>query len=240
MEVACLLKLAGKKGEKMLNYKSLKELVYEYLYKEINTGRLKPMEKINENQICKDLNVSRTPIREALIQLENEGYIERLLRRGFIVKEINQGKIREIYEIIGCLEGMAAFYAVKRLKPAHLSSMKHLTERMDDSIEKKNIHQYFELQRDFHDKYISNCGNKELISLIKSLKKRFIKKAYFRHENKEFLFKTLKNNNKQHKELIHFFEKKDKKGAETYLRDVHWNFANANLIVSPFQTLDNF
>lgn len=223
----------------MLNYKSLKELVYEYMYNKINTGRLNPMEKINENQICKDLNVSRTPIREALIQLENEGYIERLQRRGFIVKEINQENIREIYEIIGCLEGLAAFHATERLKPDDLASMKDLTTRLDESIKKKNIHKYFELQRNFHDEFISACGNKELENLIKSLKKRFIKKAYFRHENEDVLFNKLDNNNKQHKELIKLFEKKDKQGAEMYLRDVHWNYTDANLIVSPFESLND-
>ena len=114
----------------MLKHKSLKELVYEYLYKKINIGSLRPNEKLNENQICKDLNVSRTPIREALVQLENEGYIKRLQRRGFIVREINQKQIKEIYKILGCLEGLAAHDAVGRLTESDLESMLKLIQKM--------------------------------------------------------------------------------------------------------------
>ena len=117
--------------------------------------------------------------------------------------------------------------------------MKDLTKRMDESIKQRNIHQYFDLQRRFHYKYISICGNEELVSLLKSLKKRFIKKDYFRYKNSDFLLKKLANNNKQHKELIKYFEQKDIKGAEMYLRNVHWNYSNANLIISPFESLES-
>ena len=223
----------------MLKYRSLKELVYEYLYKKINTGSLRPNEKLNENQICKDLNVSRTPIREALVQLENEGYIKRLQRRGFIVREINQKQIKEIYEIIGCLEGLAAYDAVDRLTESDLESMSELTQKIDEAIKRRNIHQYFETQRIFHEKYISASANIELGKLIASLKKRFMKKAYYQHENEDILFKTLQRNNNQHKEILRLFKEKDKKDVEQYLKEVHWNFDSANLIISTFKAANN-
>jgi len=219
----------------MLKYKSLKELVYEYLYKKINSGSLQPKDKLNENQICKDLNVSRTPIREALVQLENEGYIKRLQRRGFIVREINQNQIKEIYKILGSLEGLAASDAVDHLMESDLEAMAKLTKRMDAAIKKRNVSQYFELQRSFHNKYIAASGNAELTKLISSLKKRFIKKAYFRHENEEILYETLQRNNNHHKEILKLLKKKDKKGVEQYLEEVHWNFNSANLIISTFK-----
>jgi len=219
----------------VLNYKSLKDHVYKYLYDKINSGSLKPGEKINENQLCKDLNVSRTPIREALIQLEDEEFIIRLPRRGFMVKEISLEKIKEIYEIIGCLEGFAAHLAVERMNEKDMLSLKKAIDKMDDSIDNKNLHDYFKLQRNFHNIYISACGNDELFSIITSLKKRFVKKAYFMHENEDILYKTLRNNNKGHRKIYNFLEKHDGQGVEIYLRDIHWNFENANLIVSPFE-----
>lgn len=219
-----------------LNYKSLKELVYEYIYAKINSGTLKPNEKIYENQICKDLNVSRTPIREALIQLENEGLLDRLPRRGFKVKEINIEKIREIYEIIGTLEGLAANRSIGKIKEDDIKSMQNLTQKMDDAIKKKNRHEYFRLQRIFHDLIITACGNKELFDLINSLKKRFIKKAYFRHKNADVLYKALMENNKQHKELTILIEKGDKEGAEKFLRYVHWDLARASIVISSFES----
>jgi DNA-binding GntR family transcriptional regulator len=219
-----------------LNYKSLKELVYEYLYSRINSGKLKPNEKIFENQICKDLNVSRTPIREAMIQLENEGFLERLPRRGFKVKEINLEKIKEIYEIIGALEGMAANRAIGKIEEEDIKSMKNLTNKMDEAIGKKSRHEYFKLQRVFHDTLIAASGNKELFDLITSLKKRFIKKAYFQHENEDVLYDTLRGNNKQHKQIIKLIEEQDRKGVEKFLREVHWDMARANIVVSSFES----
>jgi DNA-binding GntR family transcriptional regulator len=219
-----------------LNYKSLKDHVYLYLYERINNGTLKPGDKINENQLCKDLEVSRTPIREALIKLEDEGYIERLPRRGFVVKEISLGKIKEIYEILGCLEGFAASLAIDRLTEKDLMVMKILVQKMDDAISDKNVHEYFKLQRNFHETYILACGNKELFDLIILLKKRFVKKAYLLHENEETIVQTMKKNNLGHKNIVDLLEKKDKSGIEALERDVHWNLENVNVIVSPFES----
>jgi DNA-binding GntR family transcriptional regulator len=175
----------------VFNYKTLKEHVYLYLYEKINSGTIKPKEKINESQLCKDINVSRTPIREALIQLEDEGYIERLPRRGFIVKEISLGKIKEIFQILGCLEGFAASLTIDKLTDKDIEEMRALVKKMDEAIADKKVPDYFRLQRNFHNIYISVCGNNELFDLIASLKKRFVKKAYFLSENKGILYEPL-------------------------------------------------
>ncbi len=217
-------------------HKSLKEHVYEYLYEKINNGSLKPRERIRENQICKDLEVSRTPIREALLQLEDEGYIERQARRGFRVKEISSAKIKEIFEIIGCLEGFAASAAMDKMVGGDFLSLKTLIRKMDRAIQSKRLHNYFRLQRNFHNVYVLASGNKELCDLIASLKKRFVKKAYFIHDDEDLVYEILERNNTEHKTIIKLFEQGDRPGIEAYLRNVHWNFEHANLIVSPFES----
>ena len=62
-------------------FKSLKDHVYEYIASLIREGRLVAEEKINENQICSELNISRTPVREALIQLAAEDVLENIRRQ---------------------------------------------------------------------------------------------------------------------------------------------------------------
>lgn len=223
----------------VFNVRSLKDHVYQYLYEKINKGTLKPKDKINENQLCQDLEVSRTPIREALIQLEDEGYIMRVPRRGFIVKEISLEKIKEIFDILGCLEGRAASLAISKLTEKGFATMRKLVQRMEEAIRDKGVHEYFKLQRNFHDVYISACGNNELSSLIGSLKKRFVKKAYLLHDKEEILYQTLEHNNRGHKRIVELFEKGDKAGVEAFLRDVHWNFEQANLIISPFESTNS-
>jgi DNA-binding GntR family transcriptional regulator len=216
-------------------YKSLKELVYAYLYEKINQGTIKPSEKINENLICEDLQVSRTPVREALIKLEDEGYIKRMPRRGFIVREVSLDKIREIYEIIGCLEGLAASLAIDRMTGKDIILLETLVEKMDEAIKNKKLREYFKLQRDFHDVYISASGNEELYNILLSLKKRFVKKAYFTRENDQELYTALKRFNDGHKEIVTLIKKSNKKGVVDYLKEVHWNFKNAEIVVSPFE-----
>jgi DNA-binding GntR family transcriptional regulator len=220
----------------VFNYKTLKEHVYLYLYEKINSGTIKPKEKINESQLCKDINVSRTPIREALIQLEDEGYIERLPRRGFIVKEISLGKIKEIFQILGCLEGFAASLTIDKLTDKDIEEMRALVKKMDEAIADKKVPDYFRLQRNFHNIYISVCGNNELFDLIASLKKRFVKKAYFLSENQGILYETMERNNDGHKRIVEFLEKGDKSGIESYLREIHWRFNGSSNIISPFES----
>ncbi len=220
----------------VFNHKPLKDHVYEYLYEKINTDQLKPKDKINESKLCKDLEVSRTPIREALIQLEDEGYVERMPRRGFIVKEISVGKIKEIFQILGCLEGYAATLAIDRMTLRDLEEMKTLVQKMDEAIGDRKVHEYFRLQRNFHNIYVSTCGNNELIELIASLKKRFVKKAYYLSKDETVLLKTLEWNNSGHKKILEFCEKGDKTGIESYLRETHWKFDGSANIISPFES----
>jgi DNA-binding GntR family transcriptional regulator len=216
-------------------YKSLKDLVYVYLYEKINQGTIKPNEKINENLICRDLQVSRTPVREALIKLEDEGYLKRMPRRGYIVREVTRDKIREIYEIIGCLEGLAASLAIDRMTGKDIILLETLVEKMNEAIKNKKLHEYFKLQRNFHNVYISASGSGELYNMLLSLKKRFVKKAYFTRENDQELYTALKRFNDGHKQIVNLIKKSDKKGVADYLKDVHWNFINAEIVVSPFE-----
>ena len=219
----------------MINYKSLKDHVYEYLYERINIGSLKPKEKVNENNLCKHLKVSRTPVREALIKLEEEGYVTRLPRRGFIVKEITLVKIKEIYSIIGCLEGMAASFAIQNYNEKDMALMKQLVKKMDEAIHNKRLQEYFKLQRKFHNVFVEASRNSELVNLVTSLKKRFMKKAYFAREGDEELYKVLRNFNKGHKKIIQLLEKGNREEIKRYLRDVHWNLDYASIVISPFE-----
>jgi DNA-binding GntR family transcriptional regulator len=217
-------------------YKSLKELVYEYLYERINSGSIKANEKINENHICQDLHVSRTPVREALIQLEDEGYIQRIPRRGFIVREVTLNKIKEIYEIIGCLEGLAAALAIDKMTGKDIILLDTLVDKMDEAIKNRKLHEYFRLQRNFHNVYISASGNEELHNMLVLLKKRFVKKAYFTHENDQELYNALKDFNSGHKQIVRLIKNSDKKGVAEYLKEMHWNYKNAEIVVSPFES----
>ena len=81
-------------------FRSLKDHVYDYIADLIDGGTLGDDHKISEQQICDALGVSRTPVREALIQLAADGYLENVPRKGFYVKRVTEDSAREIVEVI--------------------------------------------------------------------------------------------------------------------------------------------
>lgn len=210
----------------MDQYQSLKDHVYSYISEMINSGKLNANEKINEQQISDRLNVSRTPVREALIQLAGDGYLENLPRKGFRVKRIDEENAKAIYEILGPLDGRAALLACQKLEDEDIAQLQFMVESMDLAIEKQLFEKYDDLQREFHNYYMSKCGNPKLIELIQQLKRSFMKKE-FSDADKETTYKLLKESNREHKEIVRLFETKDLQQLQRFIRDIHWNEENA-------------
>lgn len=210
----------------MNSYISLKDHVYNYISEMINSGKLNANEKINEQQISDELEVSRTPVREALIQLAGDGYLENLPRKGFRVKNISEENAKAIYEILGPLDGRAAWLSVDYLNDTDLSQLTFFVDSMSLAIDKNLLDKYDDLQNAFHDFYIKKCGNVKLVELIHQLKRSFIKKEYA-GEDKEALCKVLTQTNEEHKKMLELFIKKDKDALQEYIRDVHWCEKNA-------------
>lgn len=206
----------------MTSFLSLKDHVYNYISEKINEGSLKPNEKINEKSIMDDLNISRTPVREALIQLATEGYLENIPRKGFIVRPLNKKKAMEIYVILGVLDSFAANLSMDLLSEKDIQDMENLTKEMDDVISNYDFKEYYKLQMDFHSIYINKCENEELIRILNLLKRNFIKQTYSGVE-KEKLKYILYETNDEHKKIVKMFREKDKETIENYLRNIHWD-----------------
>lgn len=219
----------------MLKYPSLKDHVYDYISEQIRNKTLKPGEKINENIISSALEISRTPVREALIQLSNEGYIEQIPRRGFVVKEISLERAHEIYAIIGSLEALAVTACLEKPGKLSLDEMKTIAKSMDDAIDQRDYRLYYTLQHKFHEAFIIASGNEDLIRILENLKKTFIKQSYNATENNpthgsDALYQeAFKKTNEEHWKIIELFEKGDPKALRAYVRDVHWNIKYAEM-----------
>lgn len=205
----------------MVNYMSLKDHVYNYISEKINDGSLKADDKINEQQISDALNISRTPIREALIQLASDGFLENIPRRGFRVKYLDVKKAQELYETIGTLDGRIAYMTADLIGEKDIKNMKFLADSMDVAINKGLGTKYYELQVQFHDIYLNLYDNETMISLLNQLKNSFLRKYYiFENPNNEM--EVLRETNLQHHEIIRLFKEKNKNELERYVRDVHW------------------
>lgn len=205
----------------MSDYMSLKDHVYKYISEKINDGSLKPTDKLSEKQISDALDISRTPIREALIQLASEGLLEKTPRKGFKVKVLDIKKAQNLYEIIGLLDGKLAYNAVDLMNDDIIKKMQFLVESMDSAINQGLKEEYHELQLQFHDLYVNLSDNADMVSLLNQLKNNFLRKYYvFDEPNNEQ--EILRKTNKEHYEIIRLFKEKKKDELEKYLKTVHW------------------
>lgn len=213
----------------MTEYLSLKDHVYNYIVEQINNRKLISNSKVNENAICESLKVSRTPVREALIQLSSEGLLENVPRKGFVIKELSKEEAKETYFIIGALDGLAASLALPFLTGKDLKEMEFYIQSIDLAINTGNFQMYHKMQELFHGVYLSICPNKSLVNLLLKSQKKFLKTYDYAGQQEEMKIKLLETNN-EHKKMLELFKIGDSAGLESFIKDVHWNMDKVELI----------
>ena len=132
-------------GSDILRLKSLRELVYEHLHQAINSGHLEPGSLIDQKKLAAELGISRQPLRDALIQLELEGFVTVLPRRGVEVRRLTLDDIRHLYEVIGALESFVLLHAAARVRLPEAQRMHDLNEAMVAAIEAGDFDTYYDL-----------------------------------------------------------------------------------------------
>jgi DNA-binding GntR family transcriptional regulator len=205
----------------MSEFLTLKDHVYNYIVKEIRNGTLLPNEKINENEIVKKMNISRTPVREALIQLASEGLLHNVPRKGFVLNHVDENTAKELYALIGLMEGYAAKLVAPAISEKDLKDMDFYVSSMDLAIESNNYEMYYQLQTKFHDVYLDLCENKTLLSTLAQMKKKFVRKVYSK-EGIDDMQQVLRITNGEHRQILELFRQKKYDELEMEVRK-HWN-----------------
>lgn len=116
----------------------IRELIFQYLRDAIVSGQMEPEDHLIEEELGKKLNVSRTPIREAIRKLELEGLVQRSPRRGVIVRKFSLNDVMEIYDIRSVLEGYAAKLAADNIEPHERVKLRSVMEEMRENIQNGN------------------------------------------------------------------------------------------------------
>ena len=141
----------------------LGDIAYEAVLEAISNGTLKPGERIAEHKVAQWLNVSRTPAREALRRLENEGMLVSHSRRGLVVASVDSEAIFELYAAREVLESAAAALAAQRASDAEIATLMHMVEAeaaMFDDPKRMHDHNHeFHglLYRAAHNRYLHKC-----------------------------------------------------------------------------------
>ncbi len=130
---------------------SLREKVFRVIREGILEGKYKPGEALREATIAKELNVSRTPVREAIRQLELEGLVQSIPNKETVVRGVSEEDVQDIFMIRSRLEGMAARLAAERITPEELEELKEVLELTEFYVTKNDLVHIGELDHRFHD-----------------------------------------------------------------------------------------
>lgn len=147
---------------------------YRQIKAAIMRGDMAPGMQALEPELARSLRMSRTPVHEALLRLEHEGYVTVAPRRGMTVTPLSPRDIREITEVLACLEVEAAERAAgRRLQPADLALLDEAIAEMDRALEAKDLDAWNEADFCFHRLLVEASGNRHLIETAH----RFLEKA---------------------------------------------------------------
>jgi DNA-binding GntR family transcriptional regulator len=147
---------------------NLKDVVADHIRNLIFSGQLRPRQKIDQDEIAEVLGVSKLPVREALILLENEALVRGVPRRGVFVAPLTPDDVRDHYEIYGMVEGIAARRAAVNLTDGQIASLVTVTEQMhhDDMPERQE-----KLNYEFHRAINLAGGTPKLLTVLQLLSK---------------------------------------------------------------------
>lgn len=147
----------------------MRDNVYSRLRKAILKGKFQPGDRLVERKLAEKLNVSRTPIREAIRMLELEGLVSHIPRVGSVVSSIDAVEVHEIYRIRAVLEGLAARMAAERIKPEQLQQLTVTLQKIEQAIIDNKIDKLEELHLDFNRLIYESAESTRLYNMITSM-----------------------------------------------------------------------
>lgn len=142
------------------------------LESQIVSGTLPPGVTLDEAQLGQMFDVSRTPVREALLQLSAEGFVRIVPRAGIYVVQLSAGELAEMFETLAYAEGLCARLACQRITAAQLRKLGALQKKGRQAMADQDLDAFAQYNLEFHDYIHGCCGNRYLRSQILHIRKR--------------------------------------------------------------------
>lgn len=203
----------------IINQRSLREQVYDFLREELTQGKLIPGAAVNLNALSEELGISKTPLRDALLQLDTEGFVTISPRRGVFVNRLTLEDIRNCYEIIGALESTVILAVFESIQPRHIEKMQQLNKALRTSLKNEDFLSYYQQNVLFHDVFIELSQNQAIKRIIAPMKRRL-----YDFPRRGYIKEWEQRNCREHDQLIAAFETGGRAAAVRVWRDVHWSF----------------
>jgi DNA-binding GntR family transcriptional regulator len=178
-------------------------------------GELAPGARLNERVLCEKLGASRTPLREAMKTLASEGLVELAPNRGASVTPLTLGKVRQIFEVLGALEGLAGELACRNIKPPQLNEIRALHYQMLAHHARGELNEYFRANQQIHIKIVEASGNEALMDTYRGLNAHVLRARYMANLSHERWDRAVK----EHEQMLDALTRGDSAGLQSMLRE---------------------
>ena len=144
---------------------------YRRLLEDIGNGHLAPGARLRETELAERFGISRTPIREAIRQLEADGLVVHMPRQGATIRVLDYSEVMELYEMRAVLEGTAARLAARAASDLELDELETLNSELSQAVDVRTA---YELNRQFHMTLLDAAKNRYLIKSVNALQKTLL------------------------------------------------------------------
>lgn len=200
----------------MRSQKPLKEIVYLELKHKILTGEIPAGSRLMEVDLAKRMNVSRTPIREAIRRLTDDGLVQMESRKGAYVAQISIKDMLDVFEIREDMEGFCAYLAAGRSSDEQKKQLRRIAEEYQTACVNRDKMRIIHLDEEFHNYIVACCDNDTLRQMVEYVQELSLRFRYLYYEDDTLYEET----SKQHIAMMEAIEAGDGDSARR-LADSH-------------------
>jgi len=205
---------------------SLAERAYDTIQEKIITMALEPGQRVDEKQLVRELEIGRTPIREALLRLASECLVEAQPNKGFIIRPLTLQNIKAMFEALHVLDLGAATLAVHQNTSVHLGFMQETQHAFEQAMQENDALRLVWTNHAFHMHFARSCANDYLIRALENVRCEANRLAYLSFGEKTELAGDLLEHYQsvcqEHRQIMEYLEKKDLSGLkETIEAHIH-------------------
>lgn len=147
---------------------SLRAKVFYQLHNDILNGKYQNGDSLIETRLSEELGVSRTPIREAIRQLELEGLVQLIPNKGAIVVGVSKKDIEDIFKIRMLIEGLAAKWAAEKIELSEINELKEVLELEEFYTSKNDVDHLLKIDSEFHEIIYKACKSVPLMNILRN------------------------------------------------------------------------
>jgi len=193
---------------------SLKDQAYRAIKEAILSFQFKPGDPLVESDLASQLGISKTPVRDALFELEKEGLVTKILFKGTYVSDVSPEDVKQIFEVRAVLEGLAARLAVLNWSSQDTEAARNLLDQQEAAAREGNNTLSSQMNKQVHELVINRANNRLLTSMLRNLDDHLRRYRTLSSYQKGRLVKSVE----EHQQVIQALDEMDAARAETLMR----------------------